>query len=99
MRQVSITSSSCERDTVPVVQAVVSSFFTHAARRDTQEGYRTAVDRQPVFLDRTSALQGCIPELVFHELIETSLENTRDAVAVDPTWPLQRLSARRTEML
>ena len=60
-----------------------------------QEGYRTAVDRQPVFLDRTSALQGCIPELVFHELV-MSLEHMREAVAVDPAWPLQRLSARRT---
>ena len=84
-------SASCDRDTVPVVQAVVSSFFAHAARRETKEGYRAAVDRQSVFVDRTSGPQGRSPEMVFHELV-TSRENTREVVAVDPAWLLGRSS-------
>lgn len=37
-------------------QAITSGFFFHAARKDPQEGYKTVVEQQPVFIHPSSSL-------------------------------------------
>jgi len=54
--------SSCGRDVQRVQKAVCSGFFRNAAKRDPQEGYRTLVDGQTVYIHPSSSLfqVGCI---------------------------------------
>ena len=56
-------------------QAVVSGFFTHSAKKDPQEGYKTLVEGQPVYIHPSSALFNRQPDwVVYHSLVMTSKE-------------------------
>lgn len=56
-----------------VRRAVVSGYFTHAAKKDPQEGYRTMVEGNPVYIHPSSALFNKSPEWVlYHELVLTT---------------------------
>ena len=46
------------------MQAVTSGFFFHAARKDPQEGYKTVVEQQPVFIHPSSSLAQVQPDWV-----------------------------------
>ena len=41
---------------LPPLQAVASGFFFHAARKDPQEGYKTIVEHQPVYIHPSSSV-------------------------------------------
>ena len=70
-----------------VLKAIVSGFFSKAARRDGQRGYQTLVDHHLVHMFPGSALFGKDPDyVVFHELVNTTKEYIRNAVIVDPKW-------------
>lgn len=79
---------SCGRDWDKVRLALCAGFFTHVARKDPHEnGYRTMVDNQQVFLHPSSALFPRPPEWVlYHELIMTTREYMREVTAIDPKW-------------
>jgi len=78
---------SCGRDVVRVQKAVCSGFFRNAAKRDPQEGYRTLVDGQNVYIHPSSALFQHQPEwCVYHELVMTTKEYMREVTAIDPKW-------------
>jgi len=47
---------SCGKNTARVQKAILSGFFSHAAKKDPQEGYRTLVDSQIVYIHPSSAL-------------------------------------------
>lgn len=53
---------SADRNTVRVQKAVCSGFFRNAAKKDPQEGYRTLVDSQVVYIHPSSALFNRQPE-------------------------------------
>lgn len=53
---------SAEKNTVRVQKAVCSGFFRNAAKKDPQEGYRTLVDSQVVYIHPSSALFNRQPE-------------------------------------
>jgi len=53
---------SCGKTTVNVQKAICSGFFRNAAKKDPQEGYRTLVDSQVVFIHPSSALFNRQPE-------------------------------------
>jgi ATP-dependent RNA helicase DHX8/PRP22 len=53
---------SAERNTVRVQKTVCSGFFRNAAKKDPQEGYRTLVDSQVVYIHPSSALFNRQPE-------------------------------------
>lgn len=56
-----------------VRRAIVSGYFTHAAKKDPQEGYRTMVEGNPVYIHPSSALFNKSPEWVlYHELVLTT---------------------------
>uniref|UniRef100_UPI00358F02B1 ATP-dependent RNA helicase DHX8 isoform X2 n=1 Tax=Myxine glutinosa TaxID=7769 RepID=UPI00358F02B1 len=78
---------SCSKSTVRVQKAVLSGFFRNAAKKDPQEGYRTLVDQQVVYIHPSSALFNRQPEwVVYHELVLTTKEYMREVTTIDPRW-------------
>ena len=53
-------------------KAIVSGFFRNAAKKDPQEGFKTLVDQQHVYIHPSSALFNRQPEwLIYHEVVLT----------------------------
>uniref|UniRef100_A0A1I7ZGT4 RNA helicase n=1 Tax=Steinernema glaseri TaxID=37863 RepID=A0A1I7ZGT4_9BILA len=78
---------SCGRDVQRVQKAICSGYFRNAAKRDPQEGYRTLVDGQNVYIHPSSSLFQHQPEwVVYHELVMTTKEYMRQVTLVDPKW-------------
>nr|CAH7767740.1 unnamed protein product [Callosobruchus chinensis] len=78
---------SAERNTVKVQKAICSGFFRNAAKKDPQEGYRTLVDSQVVYIHPSSALFNRQPEwVIYHELVQTTKEYMREVTTIDPKW-------------
>lgn len=68
-------------------KAIAAGFFFHAARKDPQEGYRTLVENQPVYIHPSSALFQRQPDwVVYHELVMTTKEYMREVTLMDPKW-------------
>ncbi len=66
-------------------QAITSGFFFHAARKDPQEGYKSVVEQQPVYIHPSSSLFQQQPDWVlYHELVLTTKEYMREVLAIDP---------------
>ncbi|XP_040074581.1 ATP-dependent RNA helicase DHX8 [Ixodes scapularis] len=78
---------SCAKNTARVQKAVCSGFFRNAAKKDPQEGYRTLVDGQVVYIHPSSALFNRQPEwVVYYELVLTTKEYMREVTTIDPKW-------------
>ncbi|XP_029933088.1 ATP-dependent RNA helicase DHX8-like [Myripristis murdjan] len=78
---------SCGKATVRVQKAICSGFFRNAARKHPQDGYRTLIDQQVVYLHPSSTLFNRQPEwLVYHELVLTTKEYMREVTTIDPRW-------------
>ncbi|XP_042486081.1 probable pre-mRNA-splicing factor ATP-dependent RNA helicase DEAH5 [Macadamia integrifolia] len=68
-------------------KAITAGFFFHAARKDPQEGYRTLVENQPVYIHPSSALFQRQPDwVIYHELVMTTKEYMREITVIDPKW-------------
>ncbi|KAI5568580.1 hypothetical protein BDE02_12G023500 [Populus trichocarpa] len=68
-------------------KAITAGFFFHVARKDPQEGYRTLVENQPVYIHPSSALFQRQPDwVIYHELVMTTKEYMREGTVVDPKW-------------
>ncbi|XP_077977949.1 ATP-dependent RNA helicase DHX8-like [Glandiceps talaboti] len=78
---------SCGKNTARVQKAICSGFFRNAAKKDPQEGYRTLVDSQVVYIHPSSALFNRQPEwVVYHELVLTTKEYMREVTQIDNKW-------------
>ncbi|XP_076460598.1 LOW QUALITY PROTEIN: ATP-dependent RNA helicase DHX8-like [Babylonia areolata] len=78
---------SCGKNTARVQKAICSGFFRNAAKKDPQEGYRTIVDAQVVYIHPSSALFNRQPDwVIYHELVLTTKEYMREVTAIDPKW-------------
>ncbi|KAJ1926647.1 DEAH-box ATP-dependent RNA helicase prp22 [Tieghemiomyces parasiticus] len=78
---------SCGKNYTQVRRAICAGFFTHAAKKDPTEGYKTLVEGTPVFIHPSSALYNKSPEwLIYHELVLTTREYMREVTAVEPKW-------------
>ncbi|KFD51542.1 hypothetical protein M514_07592 [Trichuris suis] len=78
---------SCGKNVQKVQKAICSGFFRNAAKKDPQEGYRTLVDSQSVYIHPSSSLFQHQPEwVVYHELVMTTKEYMREVCAVEPKW-------------
>jgi len=65
----------------------VAGFFTNAAKKDPQDGYKTMVEGQPVFIHPSSSLFQKNPEwVIYHELVLTTKEYMRNVLVIDPKW-------------
>jgi ATP-dependent RNA helicase DHX8/PRP22 len=70
-----------------VCKAITAGFFMNAAKKDPQEGYRTLVDQNHVYLFPGSALFSKSPEyVIYHELVMTTKEYMRNCLAIDAKW-------------
>lgn len=68
-------------------KCIVAGFFTNAAKKDPQEGYKTMVEGQTVYIHPSSALFNKNPEwVIYHDLVLTSKEYMRNVLAIDPKW-------------
>ena len=47
---------SCGKNIVRCQKAILSGYFRNAAKKDPQEGYKTQVDNQAVYIHPSSAL-------------------------------------------
>ncbi|DBA04828.1 TPA: hypothetical protein N0F65_004465 [Lagenidium giganteum] len=78
---------SCGRNFNKVRRAIVAGYFANTAKKDPQEGYRTMVEGQPVYIHPSSALFNKNPEwLLYHELVLTSKEYMRSVMTIEPKW-------------
>ncbi|XP_054717545.1 ATP-dependent RNA helicase DHX8-like [Uloborus diversus] len=78
---------SCGKNTSRIQKTICSSFFRNSAKKDPQEGYRTLVDSQVVYIHPSSALFHRQPEwVVYNELVQTNKEYMREVTTVDPKW-------------
>ena len=78
---------SCGKNTSSIQKAILSGFFRNAAKKDPQEGYRTLVDSQIVYVHPSSSLFNKQPDwVVYHELVLTTREYMREVTAIDPKW-------------
>ena len=70
-----------------VQKAIASGYFMNVAKKDPQEGYKTVVDNQPVYIHPSSTIFQQNPEMVlYNELVLTSKEYMRGVMVVDPRW-------------
>lgn len=53
---------SAGKNTARIQKAICSGFFRNASKKDPQEGYRTLVDGQAVYIHPSSALFNRQPE-------------------------------------
>ncbi|CAI5481585.1 unnamed protein product [Closterium sp. Yama58-4] len=78
---------SAGRNFIKIRKALCSGFFFHAARKDPQEGYRSIVENQPVYIHPSSALFQRQPDwVIYHELVMTTKEYMRECTLIDPRW-------------
>ncbi|RLN53802.1 hypothetical protein BBJ29_008484 [Phytophthora kernoviae] len=78
---------SCGKNLNKVRRAIVAGYFANTAKKDPQEGYRTMVEGQPVYIHPSSALFNKSPEWVlYHELVLTTKEYMRNTMTIDPKW-------------
>mmetsp|Transcript_25210 Transcript_25210/g.36126 ORF Transcript_25210/g.36126 Transcript_25210/m.36126 type:complete len:608 (-) Transcript_25210:287-2110(-) len=70
-----------------VCKAITAGFFANAAKKDPQEGYRTLVDQNPVYIHPSSSLFNKNPEwVIYHELVLTTKEYMRNIMVIDAKW-------------
>ncbi|KAK8551068.1 hypothetical protein V6N13_119560 [Hibiscus sabdariffa] len=78
---------SAGKNFTKIRKAITAGFFFHAARKDPQEGYRTVVENQPVYIHPSSALFQRQPDwVIYHELVMTTKEYMREVTVIDPKW-------------
>eukprot|EP00644_Phytophthora_capsici_P016977 jgi/Phyca11/557566/estExt2_Genewise1Plus.C_PHYCAscaffold_1420001 len=69
------------------IQARAIRYFANTAKKDPQEGYRTMVEGQPVYIHPSSAVFNKSPEWVlYHELVLTTKEYMRNIMTIEPKW-------------
>lgn len=70
-----------------ICKAITAGFFMNAAKKDPQEGYRTLVDQNAVYIHPSSALFNKNPEyVIYHELVLTTREYMRNIMVIDAKW-------------
>lgn len=78
---------SAGRNSTKGRKAIAAGFFFHAARKDPQQGYRTLVENQPVYIHPSSSVFQRQPDWVmYNELVMTSREYMREVTVIDPRW-------------
>jgi len=90
MERYRLPVESCGRHVQRICRAICSGYFMNAAKKDPQEGYKTLVEGQPVFIHPSSSLFNKPPEwLIYHRLVLTSKEYMREALVIDPKWLIE----------
>ncbi|XP_022555851.2 probable pre-mRNA-splicing factor ATP-dependent RNA helicase DEAH5 [Brassica napus] len=78
---------SAGKNFTKIRKAITAGLFFHVARKDPQEGYRTLVENQPVYIHPGSALFQRHPDwVIYHDLVMTTKEYMREVTVIDPKW-------------
>jgi ATP-dependent RNA helicase DHX8/PRP22 len=78
---------SCGKNYNLIRKAIVAGFFSNAAKKDPQEGYKTIVEATPVYIHPSSAVFQRNPEwVIYHELVQTTKEYMREITVIEPAW-------------
>ncbi|XP_050236941.1 probable pre-mRNA-splicing factor ATP-dependent RNA helicase DEAH5 isoform X2 [Mercurialis annua] len=78
---------SAGKNFTKIRKAITAGLFFHGARKDSQEGYRSLVENQPVYIHPSSALFQRQPDWgIYHELVMTTKEYMREVTVIDPKW-------------
>lgn len=78
---------SAGKNFTKIRKAITAGFFFHGGRKDPQEGYRTLVENQPVYIHPSSSVFQRQPDwVVYHELVMTTKEYMREVTVIDPKW-------------
>nr|GMD43183.1 probable pre-mRNA-splicing factor ATP-dependent RNA helicase DEAH5 [Ipomoea batatas] len=78
---------SAGKNFTKIRKAISAGFFFHGARKDPQEGYRTLVENQAVYILPSSAVFQRQPDwVIYHELVMTTKEYMREVTVIDPKW-------------
>uniref|UniRef100_A0A7S3ZC24 RNA helicase n=1 Tax=Lotharella globosa TaxID=91324 RepID=A0A7S3ZC24_9EUKA len=78
---------SCGKHWNRLRKAITSGYFMNAAKKDPQEGYKTIVEGQPVYVHPGSAIFNRQPDwLIYHQLVLTSKEYMRSCMQIEPKW-------------
>lgn len=81
---------SCGKHFDRVRRAICSGYFQHAAKKDPQEGYKTLLEGQPVFIHPSSALFNHQPSwIIYHHLVLTTKEYMREVISIEPKWLIE----------
>ena len=81
---------TCGKEWVKIKLSIASGFFRNACKKDPQEGYKTIVDGNPVYIHPSSCLFQKKPEwILYHELVMTTKEYARNVMSIDPNWLVQ----------
>merc|ERR1712216_573473 len=73
-----------------IQKAIAAGFFTNAARKDPQEGYRTMGESNIVYIHPSSAIFNKNPEwVIYHELVLTTKEYMRNIMVIDAKWLIE----------
>ena len=62
--------TSCGKDLVRLRKCIVAGYFTNICKKDPNEGYKTLLEGQPVFIHPSSSLFNRNPEwLLYHDFL------------------------------
>jgi ATP-dependent RNA helicase DHX8/PRP22 len=90
MNRYNLALVSCGSNWIQVQKAICAGYFVNAAKKDPQEGYKTLVDQQPVYIHPSSALFHKQPSwCIYHQLILTSKEYMREVLTIQPQWLIE----------
>ena len=78
---------SAGKNFVKIRKCIVAGYFTNAAKKDPQEGYKSLVENQTIYIHPSSALFNKNPEwIIYHDLILTTKEYMRNILTIEPKW-------------
>ena len=81
---------SAGKNVKKISKCIVSGYFTNAAKKDPQEGYKSMVEGHTVYIHPSSALFQKNPDwVIYHELVLTTKEYMRNVMTIDPKWLIE----------
>jgi ATP-dependent RNA helicase DHX8/PRP22 len=73
-----------------IQKAITSGYFFHVARKDSQDGYKSLVEQQSLYMHPSSALFQFKPEcVIYHTSTVTNKEYMREVVSINPNWLIE----------
>lgn len=79
--------STCGASTDIVRKVLCSGYFKNSAEKDPQQGYKTLIERTPVFMHPSSALFSKPSQyVIYHTLLLTSKEYMHCVTSIDASW-------------
>lgn len=79
--------STCGASTDIVRKVLCSGYFKNSAEKDPQQGYKTLIERTPVFMHPSSALFSKPSQyVIYHTLLLTSKEYMHCVTSIDAKW-------------